>query len=1343
MDGPPKTDDGPLDLSQETQRLEDSKRTDYSPRKVQRDSSGSFQSEGNLEMDIDEKPENELVYSCLLCGEKFNSTQILSDHLIIHHNYYDPIDFESLKHQYGDGEFPENMMEAETVFCCEICYREFNDRASLWLHMLYSHRDDAAKACGVCLKICPDNESLIQHVGTVHPREKQEQRRYSCQVCSRQHDSKKKLVTHARIHKLTDPEGNLVDPETIVVLNSEFYGEGPPPAPPSNDGFLSSCDICFKVFENEAKLSKHKRSTHKDGMNNSSANNYNFFFACELCGLSHLSRPERWKHMATSHEGDPAVTCNQKSCGKVFPTSSIKKEHEATHHATQGEFPNTCEVCGKMWKTRVEYWKHMMGVHSESLPFICGVCLKVFTELQNLVTHVRNSHWPLVGGDFCCDVCGRPYSKISKMSRHRKIHFQVDTSPELRELLRDPKMEQEQQHFLQNHTTSLTCDLCVGVETKEEFENIETLGKHRLQAHNVMPCDLCTKYYGRTSHLWKHVNKIHKGHPDITCPVCQRTSASRAHLATHIVKHHRSDESGEKDIPVKDENEIHTCEKCSKIFRKGALMRKHLKHCKGPRPVVHVPPPVNGVYTCERCPKTFAALNLLNKHMRSSHVTFKCEICEVKSNTKTELFNHVVAEHSDHPDLRCAQTGCDKILRCKSDLDRHQRDHRSSTQLHYCRFCAEIVTAKVKLKMHLKAQHAKEAKHLCAVCLKVLENYDDLRSHIVDQHKVLLARPNTCQVCAKPCSSRSKLMDHIRNHGPEFHPCKLCYQIFPTKEDLDTHSEHHPVIGAGEEPITEDIDDEDETVDEVDDLDTNSIIDIIGAPKGHVEKVESLDAKSIRDIIGAAQGNVKLNRVSESDKEEDAPPAKKAKIMCEKCPTTFGSQTELKAHMLTAHKAIHPKKSFLLSHDKENAKLTSDPNEKFMNQLGLVPEVEKKKREIRRVFDDDFTPSPCELCEKVWPAKRHLWQHYIRFHKNDAGRCCGVCLKLCSNYTSLCVHLAVHHRKNFDGDGSNMSCKVCGKYHNARGKLQNHSVIHFGHEERAMDSVHHCLICKSIFPVFPLLIEHLQKEHELATTIKLDPEEEKPLETSALTQNKETKSAKTPFLSCEVCSLVFATEIGLANHKRTHEHSDSFKCGQCGEFFGSVDALKVHKSAKHQGSEFVCAECKSNFQSYEQLALHNKSCLIKRKSAVESELEDEEDVDSDEIDTTAANGGSGSDENEDDSSLCSDEDDDEVDAEEDELDPEDDIEEDVGTDEDVGDEEGGGGEEDVDDEEDVGNEDVEDDENSEEEDSEPIKEEPKEIRAIEAFIHDTMGDNMVEVVKIDLSDDIDGAVKAS
>lgn len=73
-------------------------------------------------------------------------------------------------------------IEIETVFVCETCKRDFNDRASLWLHIRAMHKEYAAFTCGVCLKMCFNNTQLQNHVYLYHGRSKlsiSEQRRYS------------------------------------------------------------------------------------------------------------------------------------------------------------------------------------------------------------------------------------------------------------------------------------------------------------------------------------------------------------------------------------------------------------------------------------------------------------------------------------------------------------------------------------------------------------------------------------------------------------------------------------------------------------------------------------------------------------------------------------------------------------------------------------------------------------------------------------------------------------------------------------------------------------------------------------------------------------------------------------------------------------------------------------------------------------------------------------------------------------------------------------------------------------------------------------------------------------
>lgn len=104
----------------------------------------------------------------------------------------------------------DNMIDIETVFVCEICTRDFSDRASLWLHIRATHKHLAAFACGVCLKICHNNDQLQNHVNMYHGSKllMSEQRRYDALaidilfMCSLTLSLLKRRI---HIYALTDP----------------------------------------------------------------------------------------------------------------------------------------------------------------------------------------------------------------------------------------------------------------------------------------------------------------------------------------------------------------------------------------------------------------------------------------------------------------------------------------------------------------------------------------------------------------------------------------------------------------------------------------------------------------------------------------------------------------------------------------------------------------------------------------------------------------------------------------------------------------------------------------------------------------------------------------------------------------------------------------------------------------------------------------------------------------------------------------------------------------------------------------------------------------------------------
>ncbi|XP_014210871.1 zinc finger protein Xfin isoform X1 [Copidosoma floridanum] len=1117
----------------------------------------------------------------------------LEDHHIAKENsvspYSDNLDNDDDEHENGN----DNMLEVETVFVCEICTRDFNDRASLWLHIRATHKEYAAFACGVCLKICSDNAQLQNHVNMYHGGSKlamSEQRRYSCTICGRQHDSRKKLINHVSIHNI-DPS---YDASRYVQLNTNYYNENMN----SNEGneLIMDCDeesekidcyICYKSFPSEDHLIRHQRNAHKTDGNiplgeysgnggptgqNGSVNRaqYHLFFVCELCGSSYPSKWERWLHVSGMHGNEPSIRCEHDDCAKIFATKTLRNEH-AQHHQLQGSSPNTCEICGKLWGSRVDYWKHVMGVHSDTVPLICGVCLKVFPDVMQLSQHVKQKHWPLTTGDFSCDICGRPYSNKSKMSRHRKIHgldgevfnpASTNSSLIIHDAMNEVSLESHQMDNglpqpIEPVSMDLSCEMCGDLK----FPCLEDLSTHRKVAHNLFPCDLCNKCYGRTSHLWKHVNRVHKGHEDITCRYCLKTSASRDHLAAHIAKIHRYEPEVKNDVSIQsfnsskstnlyndtasanEEDGLHFCEKCNKSFHKRYLLRRHMKGCQNYRK-----DPGALLTRCRACERIFKDRASLQKHIENHHTLYDCHLCKETITSKLGIMTHNRMHHMHHPDLTCELESCRKLFRTKDDLESHRKDHKHHGNPNVCDFCGDTVENKLKLKMHILSLHRNEIGVSCGICLIPMNDPKDLKKHVEDSHPGVLDRPNTCQVCGKQYASKWKAFDHTKKcHGKVFRTCKQCLAVFTTDVDLRSHYEHvhnipkdqldafqyrlevagnkmddydlgpvGPEVVVKEEPEELDFD-----IEPFDDDNGNSN----DSKKRRRSMSDTFDCEMCPEIFLNHEQlashyrnvhNTNPQRMFKRMKVESSPLFKaKKKIRdrenyeCKNCQKQFCTKVLYLDHVnMCTRKSVAPTTSILEAHLKGNSQqqqqqmikreepepmlcetnlnipdfnLFEDINMQLSGQKpvpSLMPlgggqasgkSSKYSRKDSRKVYDESTnTECTCEVCGKQWPAKKHLWQHLIRFHRSEAAVTCGVCLKLCVTYDDLSEHLKNIHPSILSTAGNNFTCKICGRYHNARSKLLLHMSIHINCKGNIL-----CQRCNRTFENDEKLKEHI------------------------------------------------------------------------------------------------------------------------------------------------------------------------------------------------------------------------------------------------------------------------------
>lgn len=111
--------------------------------------------------------------------------------------------------------------------------------------------------------------------------------------------------------------------------------------------------------------------------------------------------------------------------------------------------------------------------------------------------------------------------------------------------------------------------------------------------------------------------------------------------------------------------------------------------------------------------------------------------------------------------------------------------------------------------------------------------------------------------------------------------------------------------------------------------------------------------------------------------------------------------------------------------------------------------------------------------------------------------------------------------------------------------------------------VYICMVCRSKFPSFELLKQHMQNSNE----------------------------CKSVNLTC-VCGKVFQKKKSLYQHSLTHKVKEAFVCDKCGKIYTNRFNLENHKSSQHgeyveeYGSIYKCKICEKQFTNRTDLYSH-------------------------------------------------------------------------------------------------------------------------------------------------------------
>ena len=350
------------------------------------------------------KKSNIKKFGCKLCSKKFKARTLLKAHLERHQhkkeNYCNicKIYDDNIKEHY---EVEHNDLE----FTCEICFKKFGRNTQLRNHKSSNHIDHF---CDICGEIFNNLTAIKSHIDMVHFKhvkieQSDDDDDYHYSVPDQENEFNNDDGSDY-FERETKPDIENVNVDSINIKKEpvDLYDE--------------------TIYETELQIKDEQFSDPEDAdtFDSEIANNIKEEITIE---------PEIIEESKNVEDvDDQEFKCNV--CEELYPKNDTFRQHFMSKHVENKKKSFYCKACDRTYKTKELIFLHVRRIHrklknepikvqprpSEQPKSMCNICGKILSNEKILKLHVKTIHNEK---QIPCTVCGKKFSLISQMHKHR------------------------------------------------------------------------------------------------------------------------------------------------------------------------------------------------------------------------------------------------------------------------------------------------------------------------------------------------------------------------------------------------------------------------------------------------------------------------------------------------------------------------------------------------------------------------------------------------------------------------------------------------------------------------------------------------------------------------------------------------------------------------------------------------------------------------------------------------------------------------------------------------------------------------------------------------------------